>query len=85
MKMLHRLKLSVHFADAVLSGEKSFEIRKNDRGFQKGDMVEFTAVDDLSLTVEHDLNGRTYEITYVLSGWGIEPGYVGFAIREVGV
>ena len=30
----HDLKLSIEFCDAVLRGEKTFEVRKNDRGFQ---------------------------------------------------
>lgn len=34
---IHELKLNIEFCDAVLSGEKSFEIRENDRGYQKGD------------------------------------------------
>lgn len=32
----HKLKLDIAFCDVILSGEKSFEIRKNDRGYQKG-------------------------------------------------
>lgn len=30
----HTLKIQMKYADAVLSGEKSFEVRKNDRGFK---------------------------------------------------
>ena len=37
----HDLKLSIEFCDAVLSGEKTFEVRKNDRGFQTGDLIRF--------------------------------------------
>lgn len=33
----HNLKLSIDFCDDVLNREKTFEIRKNDRGFQTGD------------------------------------------------
>ena len=32
----HNLKLSIEFCDAVLSGEKTFEVRKNDRGNFRG-------------------------------------------------
>lgn len=36
----HELKIETPFFDAVVSGEKTFEIRFNDdRGFQKGDTV----------------------------------------------
>lgn len=32
----HNLKLSIDFCDAVLSKQKTFEVRKNDRGFSDG-------------------------------------------------
>ena len=83
--MEHRIKLSEDFAEAVLNGDKSFEIRKNDRGYQKGDIVIFTVVerDNPHFTVAaNPLNGRMYEITYVISGWGLQDGYVAFGIRR---
>lgn len=82
--MTHELKIKEAFADAVVAGEKTFEIRVNDRGFQRGDLVKFTAIDDLKLKIHHPINGRTYEITYVLSGWGLNGDTVAFSIREVG-
>lgn len=33
----HRLKIFVKYADAIMSGAKTFEIRKNDRGYKVGD------------------------------------------------
>jgi len=78
--MTHELKLEYVFQDAVLRGEKSFEVRLNDRGFQKGDMVKFHVVNRKN--VVEPLDEKMYEITYVLSGWGIQDGYVVFGIRE---
>lgn len=76
----HDLKLDSAFWEDVLSGRKPFEVRKNDRGFQKGDIVSFRKM----------LDGRDifklsgdFEITYVLSGWGIETGYVVFGIKKL--
>lgn len=80
--MKHELKLKECFADAVLSGEKSFEVRNTaDRVFQKGDTVEFTVVDEYGLMLPHPLDLVTFEITYVLSGWGLKEGYVAFGIK----
>lgn len=81
--MIHKLKILEPFADAVASGAKSFEVRKNDRGYNAGDLVQFEAVRDglLSTVIrDHPVGGKTFEITYVLSGWGIESGYVAFGI-----
>ena len=38
----HKLKILENFADDVYIGNKNFEIRKNDRGYQKGDTIKFT-------------------------------------------
>ena len=32
--MVHEIKIGTGFADAVESGEKTFEIRRNDRGYR---------------------------------------------------
>lgn len=39
MKTEHELKLSTNFFGRVQSGQKTFEIRKNDRDFQVGDVL----------------------------------------------
>lgn len=78
----HHIKLLEYFADAVLSGDKTFEVRENDRGYQKGDKVVFKVVDRSGIHFSHPVESVTYEITYVLSGWGIKAGWVVFGIRE---
>lgn len=88
----HNLKLNIEFCDAVLSGEKNFEVRKDDRGFQTGDLIKFTPTDGTSYhslngTVsehaKHEISERTYKITYILNGWGIKNGFVVLGIKEV--
>ena len=84
--MLHKIKIRESFADAVNRGDKTFEVRRNDRGYQTGDTVKFTVLydyDGLEM-VNHPLMQKTFEITYVLSGWGIEDGYCVFAMKEAG-
>lgn len=89
----HDLKLSIEFCDAVLSGEKTFEVRKNDRGFQTGDLIRFIPTDGtfcrssdgtVKEHAKHEISGHTYKITYILNGWGIKNGYVVMGIREEG-
>lgn len=78
----HHIKIQQEFADAIISGEKTFEIRINDRGYQKGDLIRFQVVDGYISNTFHPLNDKVFEITYVLSGWGLSEGYVAFAIKE---
>lgn len=79
---IHDLKLNIEFCEAVASGEKSFEVRENDRGYQKGDLISFQAVSKTGLLENHRINGMLFKITYVLSGWGIKKGFVVFGIKE---
>lgn len=89
-----KLKIEKQFADEIVSGMKNFEIRcEDDKVFQKGDSVEFR-VNPVELYAagesgacyvtkdEHPINGRIYDITYVLHGWGLREDYCAFAIKE---
>lgn len=83
MVKVHELKIRIEFCDAVLSGEKPFEVRYNDRGYQKGDIIRFKPVDGMGIIMYHDIDKKEYVITYVLSGWGISDGYVALGIAEL--
>lgn len=84
--MTHKIKIQKPYADAVLSGDKNFEVRYDDRGYQKGDEIEFTVIDSKDDNpIIHPLNGKKIIITYVLHGWGIKEGYCVFGIKEVRV
>lgn len=76
---LHELKIYKQYFDAILSGKKKFEIRKNDRGFQTGDNVVLKEWDNIKYS------GRTIyaTITYILDDKfiGLSEGYVAFGIE----
>ena len=88
----HVLKTWPAFFDAVQRGEKSFEVRRDDRGFQKGDVLvlqrtesnsAYSSVDvDYGGNVSHEIRRR---IAYVLTGgqFGIQPGYVVMALEPL--
>lgn len=79
---VHNLKILNDFADAVVMGEKPFEIRENDRGYQKGDYIKFRAIDNNGTPNPHCINDKLYLITFVMNGWGIKTGYVVLGIKE---
>ena len=81
--MMHHIKLSHYYADAVLSGQKNFEVRYNDRGYQRGDKVVFSVV-AVSLTKKsHPLNREVFVITYLVHGYGLEKDWCVFGIRPM--
>ena len=81
--MIHTIKILVPYADAIIDGRKTFEVRKNDRGYNAGDIVDFRVVDSVGLSMfTHPLNEKQYEITYVHSGLGLEKDYVVFGIKK---
>ena len=83
--MKHELKLRIEYADAVNSGMKSFEIRKDDRGYQRGDTVKFKVIDNCGVHIEHPVEEKEYLIGYVLHGWGLEQNWCAFSIRKLPV
>ena len=81
--MTHEIKLQKEYAQAVYLGEKTFEVRNNDRGYQKGDLISFKVMDGALRDPTHPLNDMTFKITYVLGSFvGLAPNYVAFAIRD---
>ncbi|MCS3692055.1 hypothetical protein ABIF07_001029 [Bradyrhizobium elkanii] len=87
----HVLKCWPVYFDALASGMKNFEVRKDDRGFQKGDtlLLQRTRPNDL-YRVETDYHGKVchelrFAINWILTGgqFGIEPGYVVLALHRL--
>jgi len=76
--MEHELKTWPPFFQAVVDGTKTFEIRKNDRGFNPGDTLMLREWDN----ERKDYTGRSIEktVTYILDGtgdgMGLEKEYV---------
>jgi DNA-directed RNA polymerase subunit E'/Rpb7 len=85
--MIHELKILSSFIRPILDRSKTFEIRENDRGFQKGDRVQFKVVSDdwtrKNSSIVREFEQKVFEITYVINGWGLKDGFVVFGISEV--
>lgn len=79
---LHELKIKAEYLEAIALGRKNFELRKNDRDYQEGDLIKFNLVNDdgQTITDRYDfayVNGEfryiqkvnlndLYKITYIL-------------------
>lgn len=80
--MTHELKILPDYYDAVLLGTKTFEIRKDDRGFKKGDTLLLREWDNAAYT------GRETErvVSYIHYGngeYGLAPGYCVMGLKSV--
>lgn len=81
IRTIHELEIKETFFNAIETGERTFDIRENDRGFQRGDFIRFTVDPDYPEKVLYKVD-ELFEITYVLSGWGLKDGYVALGIRR---
>lgn len=81
--MEHELKIYPKYFDDVITGKKTFEIRKNDRHFSVGDILMLKEWDNIKYS------GRKVaaEVVYLINDnfVGIMPGYVvlGIELRNV--
>lgn len=79
----HALKTWPVVMDALLTRAKSFDVRRDDRGYRVGDMLIQREWDPAT----GDYTGRSMRamITYLLPGgqFGIEAGYVCMSIRRL--
>ncbi len=83
----HELKCWPEYFAAILSGEKTFELRKDDRGFRVGDVLwlrEWRRLRIVDGRAEGEYTTRELRrtITYVLSGLGLEAGCVCMALGQ---
>ena len=72
VKVTHQIKLVAEFFDDAAAGRKSFELRKNDRNYKEGDVLEMEEVKDGKKT------GRkcSKRIVYMMENFeGLEDGY----------
>lgn len=72
--MIHYLKTHSEVFNLMKSGKKTFDYRKNDRGFNVGDWVNLV---DYNPDTKATGTSIDFEITYILYGgqFGIPDGY----------
>jgi hypothetical protein len=82
MTYRHKLKTVAEAYDAIEARKKRFEVRKNDRMFQTGDIVVLQRLDLRGISQPKEM---TFRIGWILQGgqFGIEPGYCVFQLEEM--
>jgi len=70
----HYLKIEGEYLDLIISGDKTFEISKNDRGYETGDLVALARIDGKDLVM-----ARILHVTKFKQRWG----YVVFSLGNV--
>jgi hypothetical protein len=79
----HRLKTWSKYFWEVVEGNKTFELRKNDRDFKVGDNLLLEDYDEKKQI--YSFNTLLVKITYMLDGgnFGLEEGYVILGIKKI--
>ena len=94
---LHELKILHEYLIDVSTGKKTFELRKNDRDYQVGDLIRFIDVQadgskycyKYKFQIESNIDENTlYRITYVLKDvdqYGLDRDYCILAIKKLDI
>jgi hypothetical protein len=74
----HVVKCWTDYFQAIRSNDKRFDIRRDDRGYQKGDTVHLKEWNNRAMVPHFTGNDEFRKIKYILAGgqFGLEPGYV---------
>lgn len=86
MSKTHILETEATCWEAVERGEKRFEVQRNDRFFQRGDLVtlrKLTVDGKRYAGVGFQTIDITFRIGWILQGgqFGVEPGYIVFQLE----
>lgn len=68
--MIHNLKIKKRYADRILTGKKTFEVRLNDRDYQKGDRIKFMVTG-----AYHEIEDMEFLISYIHTGYGMRSEF----------
>lgn len=80
--MLHVLKIKETYFKDILSGNKTFELRKNDRNFTVGDLIHFVLTNGSKSKLTKN---NLFKINYVLKNvpeYGLNKDYCIFSIEK---
>lgn len=83
--LTHKVEVSATEAGRIVHAASGVLVLENNRHqYQKGDLIRFDAVEDGYMGLRDSFNpihDQIYEVDYVYSGRGIEPGFVVVSIH----
>ena len=86
---LHELNIKHEYLVDIVMGRKTFELRKNDRDYQVGDLIRFIDIkqsDSDGCDYVYIDKDTLYKITYVLKDvpqYGLDKDYCILAIKKL--
>ena len=85
---LHELKIKHEYLIEVDRGRKTFELRKNDRDYQVGDLIHFVDIDGNNHIIGNPAYNKklVFQITYVLKDvpeYGLDKDYCILGIKKL--
>lgn len=83
--IIHDLQIQEVYAKRIYSGQKTAEMRKNDRDFQCGDIICFRLSGGQGNDWFVESKKNYYRITHILNGekWGVRNGYSMLSIKMI--
>lgn len=85
--MRHILKIEEKWLTRIMDGQKTSELRFNDRDYQTDDTIVFQPVNSVGNVIVKPYDLPTYEITHVLNASqypkGLQPGYCVLSIQPL--
>lgn len=81
---VHELKSWPLFMDLFQHSGVRFDVRVNDRNFQKQDYLLFREYDSSRLPHAYAARCMIFRVSYTLSGWGVSPGHIALGLQKVG-
>lgn len=83
----HDLKCYPAFFQAIADGTKTFELRRNDRGFAVGDRLHLREWEEPDDPKDGRYTGRELDVdvTFMIRGplMGLQAGFVAMSVRRV--
>ena len=80
--MTHEIKIDRQYYTRVLSREKLFDIRYDDRGYQKGDEV---ILNEIYSDTKHETGRKLYAIIGFVCSYQQKEGFVVFSLLNIEV